>query len=723
MGNRVPTLTSFLPLLIVGILSLPSVMGLEGEITISENNIIMEIDESIRLLNESPILWYDNETNFQFWETDNETGVQIEIQNKNKYELELIDSKDDRDYPVYLCSFWEIPEYEEDFKVNISFCEFYPHSYKIAELKPKQKTNFYISDVINGTNAFSIWVGKGAGGGGGIPTCEGANIAHGQINQSTKLGEAFRMRLRMDYVGSSSVGCVAGWLEWQEYNLNDQWRRIQTDYNENFSFSCSGDTCYQNPVVFGTNYDRYPVCEQTGNINTRGYGYYTLSGRGYYIYSGTINHECYDNITSLYASQLEMDNLSLTKNIYVLALNKSFNTSNQNTNIGIFHAFNTAKLTGALTNQIWVKTTIDNNIINEELVRTVSGTIGSGVGAGSTGQRPMMFNVSNGTHEIAIYYRRTGNGENEITNHDLVLVLDETPKGNVTGQFINLRYDHNNTNYFNAYNFTTNNNKESDIFIAGKFSLNSSNTNKGSYFYKDLVNGMNSSLWERYLPSSSSVGSVLGMYIQKMNKTRNISMMSKTDNNNYVTVNGSLVEINLMDNYNNEINNFYYTNPKTNVTNEIEYGEGNKLLANNTIEIEHGNSIFVAYSVTFKSTIDDFTPKFIISSPDITNEYCYSYKERYSKVNEYEGNVFSGVICRNVIVGNVYDIELHVIIETGNKINVTDESLIAFETTWFNYAEGVIYPEATGSSIVIWFMFGGLMILCFSLCGGFGKSR
>ena len=198
----------------------------------------------------------------------------------------------------------------------------------------------------------------------------------------------------------------------------------------------------------------------------------------------------------------------------------------------------------------------------------------------------------------------------------------------------------------------------------------------------------------------------------------NYSIMSKqTDAGDTVEVNGSLIDLDMIDSNNNTIMNFQNSSSLTNLTEDLTLTAGTHLLVTNDILNVEGDSVFLSMTTTFMSTSGSQTPTYFINSTQLPESDCRSDKERYLSSNTDIGNAFIYFICSNATVNTTYTFNLYVIVEIGETLVQMDESFNGFIVTSFDITEGNLPPipnsitnplnnsNISGSDIITWLTF------------------
>ncbi len=343
---------------------------------------------------------------------------------------------------------------------------------------------------------------------------------------------------------------------------------------------------------------------------------------------------------------------------------------------------NVVKQTGALNNEIWVKVLVDGSPVLEEKLRSLNKD-GSNIDEGSTGTKPVSFNIASaGAHNITYEFNRTGNGAVEVNDIDMSLVKFTTTDGNkIRDQITAVDYTHSANTFTDAFNWSVNTPVESGTFIIGKFTLQSIAQSTLQYYYNELDSNDNSTSWARYISDNADVGSICGFYVDQDKETGvNYSIFSKTSDAS-TTVTGQILDFDLADANATDVPDFTVSNESTNVSSNIQLSAGTHLLASQNVTVYDGNGYFLAMTASFRSASGAQTPTLFIDCDE--NVDCYSKKERYLSSDSDIGNAYIYYVTDDLTANNSYNFNLKVTVEPGETLVILDEALAGFETTGF----------------------------------------
>lgn len=423
--------------------------------------------------------------------------------------------------------------------------------------------------------------------------------------------------------------------------------------------------------------------------------------------------------TSLLAINQDIPDFIFSASDFVNASIINFNTSAANTTFLILSSMNIEKLNPGGTNVITVRIILDSDAtILEEDMRTVTGT----VDIGSSGTSPVIFSVASGEHNITYQFKRTGPGGINISNFDFNLIQFISNDGNgVRNELVLTDYNHTDTSFTTAFNWTMNKAINSSTFILVRNTLTKSGTGSttATYFFENLLTGDTSPFWQRFLSNPSDIGSVSGIYIDPAEiGEHNHSIQSRqTDAGDTVFVNGSLVDFDLMDSDGLSIGFFQEGNGSTNLTDSIDLGAGTHLLVESEVLNVDGNGYFITFFSSFSSLSGSQTPRYFIDSPNLTIGQCFTEKRRTLSDNNDIGNAFAYTVCEGLSLDVRYTFRLWVEVGSGETLTQLDESLLGFEVVNFSIVVGQVAPIAsiitnpingsnvTGSDTITWLPF------------------
>ena len=377
---------------------------------------------------------------------------------------------------------------------------------------------------------------------------------------------------------------------------------------------------------------------------------------------------------SLFAVPFNISDFTFASSVYDEYIVAEFNTT-EPTTFFLLSSLNVEKLTSFGTNQIWTRIKVNGTVIDEERIRTVSG-VGD---VGSTALQPINFTLPAGNHNITVEFRRTGFGVISVYNIEFNLGKFLSNADNpVRYQVLPADYQHTAVGYEPAFNWTINKTVPSRTFLVAKGAHQSTASEWISYYFENLDNSDDSPTWERYLSSSSDVGSMLGVYISNCTCSANWTIQSK----NYLagrttTVNMTIMDFDLMDNQSKEINSFFTTNASTNWSNPVLINSNWNKLANYTIELKNGTGLFLSFTATAQQPLP--TTQVISYKVNVSNSPCEGFVDRSLTGTLDAGNMMIFKICDNLTAGQNYTAELWAKAAPGRTFNEYDESFVGFE--------------------------------------------
>jgi len=399
--------------------------------------------------------------------------------------------------------------------------------------------------------------------------------------------------------------------------------------------------------------------------------------------------------TSILGIPIIVPDFEFSSSIFIPGFIVSFN-STQNETLSVLSSMNLEKLTAGGTNTVTVRIILDSEqILLTEDLRTLTGT----GDIGSVGTSPILFNVSIGDHNITYEFARSGSGSIGVTNIDFSFLKAQSTRGfQIRGQLINVSYSHSALDFVPAFNWTIPKAINSSTFYLVKQTVtkNTGGDSELSYFFRDMTFNHDSPFWGRLLSGSTQIGSMSGTYIDVAEDgLLDYSIMSKqTDAGDTVDVNGSLIDLDMVDIDGNTINNFQNSSVLTNLTDNLILGSGTHLLVTNNIQNFEGDSIFITMTSTFMSSSGSQTPTYFINSTQLSETDCRSEKQRFLSSNTDIGNAFIYFICTNVSEETLYTLNLYVTVESGETLIQMDESFNAFLVKSFNITFGNLPPIA-----------------------------
>ncbi len=419
--------------------------------------------------------------------------------------------------------------------------------------------------------------------------------------------------------------------------------------------------------------------------------------------------------TSILAVPFDVDDFSFSSSSFVEGIRINFNTSRPITNFIVLSSMNIEKITGAGTNIVSARILLDENIIGEEVLRTVT-EIGD---VGSTGLSPIRFNVSTGIHNMSVQFARSGTGSILVDNIDFnLLSMVSNEEDDIRNNLIGVLYNHSSTSFVNAFNWTMTKTINSSTYITVKQTVNklTSGLSTLTYRFFNFETNDTSPEWLRSLSGVADIGSVSGVYIDPVELgSHNHSIQSRqTDVGDTVLVNGTLIDFDLVDSGGVFIPFFQESNESTNSSNTVIFGSGLHLLLTENVTIRDGDSFFLSLSTSFNSQTGEQTPTYIINS---TQAGCRTEKDRTLADDNDIGNLFIYFICSNLTVNVTYTFDLFLNVESGEIVEQIDESFNGFETISFDITESELPPipnditnplnssNVTGDDIITWLAF------------------
>ncbi len=384
-----------------------------------------------------------------------------------------------------------------------------------------------------------------------------------------------------------------------------------------------------------------------------------------------------ETYTSLLAEGYDIDPFTITLDTYTEYISETFSVDSS-THFVLLSSMNLKGLGTPSNNEVWVRIKVDGDIELTEKLRVVRAANEEG----ATGTQPIEFDVTSGDHIVTMEFLRTESNNVEVNDIDLSLIQTTTNAGGtVRQQIIDADYSYTSNSFIPAFNWTVTKTIDSPTFITTKQTVESSAPSTTiEHYFENLDDLHTSPFWTRFLEGASDTGSAAGSYIETDdNPTHDYTIQSKSDKPaGTITVNSTILDLDLRDTNTYLINNFQASNASTYLDNTITLSAGSHKLAEATITIQDGTGVLLSMTSSFESTAGPQTPVYIINSSDVS---CTSKKERDLSSATDVGNVFIYFICDGLTVGNSYTFELWV----DNTVNLEqyDESLNAFEVNGF----------------------------------------
>jgi len=390
--------------------------------------------------------------------------------------------------------------------------------------------------------------------------------------------------------------------------------------------------------------------------------------------------------TSLLKVHLTIPELTFSSSSYVIASVTEFNTSTFNESFILMTSQNIRNAAaGNGNNDVYMNVSVNGIQVFEKKLATISWSAGQEVVRSSSSVSN--FTIENpGINNITISYKRIGSNKAILINNvDASLGKFETELNTpVNGSIQTFIGQTSSTTLQSVANFSVLKTVNSPTYEAVTFTINSSaativacRLSHDSIHYSPFIT--------RSMSDSSDTGSVTLTYLDNETEgSHNLSLDCLSTTGAEIGVNGSLVEFDMSDIYGNTINSVSTTNSSSNYTNEIALGAGTHLITNEIITFDGmGDSLFTSGFIGMKSTSGTQIPTVVINS----TIGCNSTKERTTLSNSDYANVGIFHVCTDSpIQGNSYNISMYVIVEAGQTLNITDESLNTFEVKSFDFS-------------------------------------
>lgn len=407
----------------------------------------------------------------------------------------------------------------------------------------------------------------------------------------------------------------------------------------------------------------------------------------------SISNIAYAENTSILAAKLSFEDFSFASSTFVTDGTVLFNTTPIIANFSFMSSFNIVKTAGGGISIVTGRVTVDSEIILEEELRTIDGINDEGV----SGFSPVLFQLAGGEHNLSLEFRRTGPGTIEINDIDFIGFRMGTVNDTaIRVQVTQYNFTHTSTDFEDAFNWTMNKILNSSTFIG--FKQTSSKETGGSsiltYFTKDQMIGDVSPFLQRELESISDIGSMaMGTIDLDEIGIHNHSISARqTDAGDTISVSGSVLDFDMIDELNNTVPRFQTSNNATNTTETLSFSEGIHNIVNITINISNGSSYFLSASVSLSSTSGGQNPSIFVNSTDAPESVCRSKKERTMSGTGDIANLYIFTLCGNITIGELNTFNVFLNVSTGETVDLLDESLAGFETTSFRLEQLIIPP-------------------------------
>lgn len=262
--------------------------------------------------------------------------------------------------------------------------------------------------------------------------------------------------------------------------------------------------------------------------------------------------------TSLRATGFEIDNLSFSSSTYNELAKITFNSSPALNKYLLWTAFNSEKVTGAGATNLWLKIDLDKSQIYESNIRTL------GVGSvGSTGGVPLFFEAKTGNHNISFFFKRTGNGQIDITEFDTLFVDMSKSSTNNTLNYTNVTFKQSfvNTEYEVLNNILHVTNEYSPILVSSVMHTSNDANSVVSFYFNDTLD-ISPYIFRTH--SGKATMSMSWVFDEQFGSTvQNTTLYGKTDGTQ-IDANMSYFALDMRDNESNYINYFSETNASNN---------------------------------------------------------------------------------------------------------------------------------------------------------------
>ncbi|MCF7861065.1 hypothetical protein K9M79_02380 [Candidatus Woesearchaeota archaeon] len=394
--------------------------------------------------------------------------------------------------------------------------------------------------------------------------------------------------------------------------------------------------------------------------------------------------------TSMYAVEMNVPNMVFTENPtplsqggYVTAAVADFDVTIMNDMV-IFANLNLKKESGTQNSDIWMRLLIDGaQIIEERIVINLSEQV-------SAGAKPKMISLSPGSHNITLQLNRSGDGEINATNIDIVLLQTISSRGQaVRHQQTETEYTHSSTTFDPSHSWSINKGTalNSSTYMTAWHQLTSTSKSYQDYY---LDYGTDESpMYSGYLISSvDKLITLPGLYITSELGTHDRTVQSKSSAGT-ITSNITTIDFDLRDIQGNTINHFYSTNPSIDHVSNWTYPPGLSKVSSGTITLGNGTGVFLSMTASFSTATGLQIPEFFINSSSLG---CILDREQYIESNLDVTSTYIYAVCTGGTVGTQYTIDFYINIPDGENLVMIDESFTGVEISTFAISERNLAP-------------------------------
>lgn len=389
--------------------------------------------------------------------------------------------------------------------------------------------------------------------------------------------------------------------------------------------------------------------------------------------SGCLNLSLINDYTSLRGRDLGGSDFSFLSTSYITGFRTYFNTTLESSYI-LFSSFNVEKLApGVDLTNIYARIKLDDTVIKEELIRSVS-TTGS---QGSTGLFPINFSVGTGQHNITVDFRSDKLHLINVSNIDFVLLNLVS-----TGLEEGLSFDIDKgvktisgSAYYNVFNHSHVNTVISPNYAIINYRVLGSNGVFSSY----MTDSSTSPYTSRSL--SGGYGSGIYSFLEPVEHSEsNFRVYAKETATTTIELNYSLFHMSMRDTSGRLVYGFSSSNATSSELTPITVSAGKVKLTNISYN-DNGEGIgIVAYASVTDSNEN------VILSVENDNGSCVILKERGFGASSATGVVYLYGICEETI-GN-----MSLYIQSSGGTVVVDEGLEVFSIDLINITSGFVPP-------------------------------